>query len=93
MGGDKHGLTESPSTPAFSRIPLPAPGLSKALELMQDKGKDIKKRKCTGAEEPLRVTLPAWGSWPLYSFIPLYNLFIISSQLCCLCQGAPGGAG
>lgn len=39
MGGDKHSLTEPPSTPAFSRIPLRAPGRSKALELMQDKGK------------------------------------------------------
>lgn len=64
MGGDKHSLTESPSTPAFSRMPLCAPGLSKALELMQDKGKNIKKTKCTGAEEPLRVMPPAWGSWP-----------------------------
>lgn len=64
MAGDKHSPTESPSTPAFSRIPLRAPGLSKALELMQDRGKNIKRRKCTGAEEPLFVMFPAWGSWP-----------------------------
>lgn len=64
MGRDKHSLTGSPSTPAFSRIPLPAPGLRKALELMQDKGENIKKSECTGAEEPLCVMLPAWGSWP-----------------------------
>lgn len=45
MGGDKHSISGSRSTPAFSGSPFHAPRLSKALELMPDKGKTIKKRK------------------------------------------------
>lgn len=45
MGVDKHSITGSPSTPAFSGTPFHALRLSKALELMPDKGKTIKKRR------------------------------------------------
>lgn len=43
MGGDKHILTESPSTPAFSRISLRALGLVKLLSRCKIKGKTLKK--------------------------------------------------
>lgn len=43
--GDKDSITGSPSIPAFSGSPVHAPSLSKALELMPDKGKTIKKKK------------------------------------------------
>ena len=49
MGGDKHSITGCPSIPAFSGTPFHAPRLSKALELMPDKGKTIKKEKSKGA--------------------------------------------
>lgn len=55
-----NSITGSPSAPAFSGSPFHAPRLSKALELMPDKGKTIKKKKKAKEQgEPLSATRSA----------------------------------
>lgn len=62
MGGDKPTITGSLSTLAFSGTPFHALRLSKAQELMPDKGETItKQKKAKDQGEPLSAVLSAWG--------------------------------